>query len=153
MDGFNDFFMENRPYKCEKCEGKMLYIGSGAYRCKNCGYTALDVYGKVKAFLDEYGTQPALVISDATGVPLKILNELLKEGRLQLPAGSKIFLKCEKCGCALRSGRYCRECALETFRGIEGLLIEDAGERVKNSKENEPGEVPGRIRFMGKRKK
>ena len=146
MTDFNEYFMENRPYQCEACGGKMLYKGGGEYECRDCGGAAWDDFGKVKAFLEEYGTQPALVISEATGVPMEVLRELLREGRLQLPADSKIFLSCEKCGCAIRSGRYCSECAMQTFRGIKGLLEEDAAGK-KNGKG--VGGTKARMRYLG----
>lgn len=137
MSNFEDMFLESIPYKCDACSGRMIYKGGGSYECMDCGKTALDAFGKVKTFLDEYGTQPMLVVAEETGVPVEVLDKMLKDGRLQLPPGSKVYLRCEKCGCAIRSGRYCSHCELETFREIEHLMKEDRKKELLEKKESQ----------------
>ena len=50
------------------------------------------------------------VIADETGVPMKHLNLMMREGRVEIPDGSGIYIKCEKCGTDIRYGRYCPDC-------------------------------------------
>lgn len=135
MSRFEDVFLESVPYKCEECGGGMMYKGGGSYECVECGKIALDAFGKVKEFLEKNGgAQPMLVIAEETGVPAELLNKMLKDGRLQIPPGCKIFLRCEKCGCAIRSGRFCTRCELDTFHGIQRLMEEEKNERKNSEK-------------------
>ena len=157
MGNFEHEFMMSRPYECEECGGKrMIFKGGGSYECANCGHIMLDAFGKVKEFLDENGgTQPMLVISEATGVSVSILEKLLKDGRLQFPPDSKVFLKCEKCGCAIRSGRFCPSCSIAAFQGINEKLSKDVTEKAKKQSVHAMDNLAerrgkGKLRFMGK---
>ena len=58
----------SKPVVCECCNGKMVYVHGGMYRCEKCGNEDLDDFGKVKTFLDANGLASAFVISVATGV-------------------------------------------------------------------------------------
>lgn len=132
MSSFEDIFLESVPYQCDACGGRMLYKGGGSYECMECGQRALDAFGKVKEFLDKHGgTQPMLVIAQETGVPVEVLNKMLKDGRLQIPPGCKVYLRCEKCGCAIRSGRFCSRCELDTLQEIKTLMVEEKKQRVR----------------------
>ena len=110
-----------RPFLCERCHGKMVYVAGGQYKCENCDTVGYDDFGKVKKFLEEYGRAPASVIAQATGVKEPVIRNLLKEGRIQIAPDSKMFLKCEKCGADIRFGRYCESC------------IQKAAGRLKNN--------------------
>ncbi len=132
MSSFEEMFLEGVPYQCDACGGRMLYKGGGSYECMECGETALDDFGKVKEFLDQNGgTQPMTVIAENTGVSIAVLNQLLKDGRLQIPPGCKVYLRCEKCGCVIRSGRYCTKCELDMLREIKQLMVEEKRQRAK----------------------
>lgn len=154
MGDFESEFIASKPYKCEKCDGKMFYVGGGEYQCEDCGELAWDAFGIVKKFLDKYGSQPIPVITQATGVSADILTGLLKDGCLQLPKNSKIFLKCEKCGCSIRSGRYCGACSIETFKGIGGLFEDDFRQKnaIRQHKKEEEKKKTAKMRFMDDRK-
>ena len=93
-----------------------------------------------------------LIVSQSTGVSMEILSELLKDGRLQVPPDSNIFLKCEKCGCAIRSGRICSRCSVNTFQEIRNLLTEDtrkkANEKSDEHSEKKIRESVGKMRFV-----
>lgn len=122
-------FLEHRPVYCEDCGGKMFYQDAGMYQCEECGNIALDDFGKIKEYLDEHNGATAKEISIETGVELKIIGMFLKDGRLQIPNGSKMFIKCERCGCSLRNGRYCEDCTKELAGQLEGAFYESAGQK------------------------
>ncbi len=123
--------IQHRPVNCEKCDGKMYYVAGGKYECRACGSTALDDFGKVKEYIGEHGPSPAAVISAGTGVKQEIIKLFLKRGRLEIPEGSKYFLSCERCACAIRYGRFCPECMRELTGGLGAAFSEDVGERPK----------------------
>lgn len=140
--------IKSKPIECEACKGRMRYLGGGLYKCQECSYEELDDYGKVKKFLQKHGPTPALVVSEATGVKREIIEYFLKKGRVEIPEGSKYYLKCEKCGCALRYGRYCPGCIRETANNIREVFNEDVGEIPKY--ELNP-DLRGKIHFLDRK--
>ncbi len=147
FDEFERFLLEHKPIKCERCHGKLEYIGSGKYECELCQHIMMDDFGKVKEYINENGPSPIIEISAMTGVKKSLIESFLKKGRLEIPEGSDFYITCEKCGCHIRYGRYCPECISQTARGIKSLFHEDMGERPKvhlNSSKK------GKIHFFNK---
>lgn len=124
--------LASRPISCSRCKGKLFYIGSGKYKCERCEYEVMDDFGKVKAFLEENGPCAAVIIADSTGVRIDVIEYFLKKGRLEILENSDFYLQCEKCGCAIRYGRYCPQCAKSLLGGIKAVFHEDVGECPKN---------------------
>lgn len=130
-----------RPVICQKCGGKYRYKSLGVYECNDCGNIELDDYGKVRTYLDEQGMAPAVVISTATGVPVHVIEEYLKDGKLEIPEGSEIYIKCENCGTEIRYGRYCPACASKLAKELKGTIhLGNIGEVPKERK--------GKMRFL-----
>ena len=150
MKNLKDFIMDRRPIFCKECGGRLFYQASGIYECGTCGEEDLDDFGKIKKYLDEKGRAvPAAIIADDTGVPIDIINTFLRNGRLEIPEGSNIYIKCEKCGCALRYGRYCYDCTKSLVGELHGAFFEHVGDQPKNEKKQE-----GKMRFLeGKEKR
>lgn len=143
---YENIVIENKPVVCECCKGKMLYVHSGMYRCNICGHEVLDNFGKVKRFLEENGPMPVLAISQATGVNMETIEYFLRKGRVEIPDGSRFYIKCEKCGCNIRYGRFCPDCIRELAGGIMNLFYEDIGEKPKSM-----GTVHGKMHFLNRR--
>ena len=97
----------------------MVFKGLGEYRCEDCGELAYDDYGKVRNYIDEHKGATALQVEEATGVTQKVIRRLLRDGRLEVAEGSKVFLHCDMCNKPIRSGRYCPECEMKIHRGLE----------------------------------
>lgn len=133
--------MDRRPIFCKKCGGKLFYQNSGEYRCEDCEATELDDFGKIKRFLEKNGPSPATEISEETGVALEIIDLYLKNGRLEIPENSKFYIKCERCGCALRFGRFCYGCTKELVGGLNGAMFEEMGEKPKSVEMKEKGKM------------
>ncbi|MGN0485421.1 MAG: hypothetical protein ACI4HI_17925 [Lachnospiraceae bacterium] len=134
-----------KPKNCEICGGKMDYVSVGEYRCKVCGHVVLDDYGKVRKFLEKNGPSPSIVIAKETGVELEIIEFFLRKGRLEITENSEHFVKCEKCGCDIRYGRFCPECTKKMAGGIQAIFNEDMGERPKKK---DSGEQKGKLHFI-----
>lgn len=132
MADLEKLLISNKPVRCE-CGGKLFHIGGGQYECHTCKNITMDDFGKVKAFLDENGPSPAMVISQATGVSTDIIDMFLKNGRLEITENSKYFIKCEKCGCSIRSGRFCIDCAKELTQGIQRIFFNEVGDKPKHA--------------------
>ena len=121
--------IESRPVRCIDCGGKLKYIGGGEYECMDCKELRYDHFGKVRKYLYDHGPSPAPEVVAATGVPNHIVVELLKEGRIELVQNSRFFLQCERCGCAIRFGRICPDCAKELADSIDKAMKESIGEK------------------------
>lgn len=134
----NDFdikaILENHPVQCSKCGSSLYYRGSGKYVCSSCENIEYDDFGKVKLYLDEHGISTMAVISEETGVPIKHLNLMLREGRVEIPDGSKFYIKCEKCGCSIRYGRFCPDCVRRTATDLkQAFYVAEMGEKPRQS--------------------
>ncbi|MGN0369756.1 MAG: hypothetical protein ACI4EW_04350 [Butyrivibrio sp.] len=134
-----------KPVRCSVCGGTLTYKSHGAYVCEECGNMEYDDFGKIRAYIDENGPTPAAVISAATGVPIQKINNYLREGRVEIPEGSNIYIKCENCGQDIRFGRYCPECAAKLSKNLSGVF--EAGEIPKKSSAK-----TGRMRFISRDK-
>lgn len=109
----------NIPRICPKCGGVLVFKGVGEYCCEDCGELAYDDYGKVRMYIEEHRGATAAQIESAIGVSQRSIRQMLKEGRLEVTADSKTFLRCEVCGKSIRSGRYCPECETVMHRNLE----------------------------------
>lgn len=137
---------ETKPTFCRACSGELQYKSHGEYECKSCGAIFLDDYGKVRKFIEVNGPSPAVIISEETGVSIDKINELLRQGRVEIPENSDIFIKCESCGTDIRYGKYCPTCAARLSKTLKGVY--EAGE-VPRKKDN----MNGSMHFFGKDKK
>lgn len=126
--------------RCEVCGGALKDPGLGVYVCSKCGHEMISEFGKVKKYIIENGPRNAQEISDATGVSLKKIDKFLRQGKIEIPENSEIFIKCESCGTDIRYGRYCPACASKLAKQFSSALVL-----------NEVGEVPkrtGKMRYM-----
>lgn len=119
---------------CIHCGRMFSYSGFGHLYCPVCKVKDSENFEKVKDYIYKNGVATAIEVSEATGVSLKQIEQYLKEGRLEIPQNSPIFIKCEKCNGDIRSGRFCPECAATLSREMKESLEFDEyqiGERPK----------------------
>lgn len=109
----------NDLVRCPKCGGPYTSTNLGMCVCQNCGFEEPNDFGKVREYIAENGTMPAMEISRATGVPIRKITEYLRLGKLEIPEESDVFIHCQKCEVELRYGRYCPKCAAELRQDLE----------------------------------
>jgi len=109
----------HRPTFCKLCEGVMIYKGIGEYQCEECGEFAYDDYGKVRNYLEKHKGANVAEISEITGVSHKSIREMIKDNRFEVIDNRGGYIRCERCGANINSGRYCKECEVEYHRQIE----------------------------------
>lgn len=144
LSAFEKAVYERKNNVCPKCYGKLLFEGSGIYKCSECGRIVLDDFGKIRKFLDENGTASAIEIKKATGVSIRTIKKMLKNGKLEIPESSEYFISCERCGCDIRYGRFCPDCARHLNNNLTTVFSGDTGEKPRTN---------GKMRFLDKRQK
>ncbi len=78
-----------------------------------------DDYGKVRGYIEHHKGATAAQIEEAVGVSQRTIRRLLKDGRLEIAEGSKVYMRCELCGKQIRSGQYCPDCEVKVHRNLE----------------------------------
>lgn len=134
---------------CMRCRGLFVYSGIGHAICPRCREAEAREFSWVKNYVYANPGATMIEVEEATGVPIHQITEYLKAGRLEIPNNSPIFIKCEKCGQDIRSGRFCSECAHKLSAKLRKELEFD---------EFQIGEKPtrpsgGKMRFLGKESK
>jgi Zn finger protein HypA/HybF involved in hydrogenase expression len=134
--------------RCPIC--KTIFRDSilGMNKCPKCGYEELNDFGKIRTYLEKFGSSPAHVIAEATGVSIKVIDKYLIEGRLEIPEGSPVYIKCQSCGTDLRYGRFCSECALKMCKQLQVMFNQvDVGEQPKKKP------VSSKMKFLDRDRK
>jgi len=115
---------------CQSCGSTMHYIYGEMFECPNCGRKESTDFGKVREYLDLHGPTPAAIISDQTGVKLHVIETFLRQGRVEIPDGTGVYIKCEKCGEDIRYGRYCPDCIRKLSSELnKAMWSPDVGEK------------------------
>ncbi len=122
--------------KCNRCGRLFKEDGFCTNLCQSCVLKDNDDFDKVRLYLYEHKTATAIELSEATNVPVEQIERYLKNGRLEIPEGSPIFIKCEKCGADIRSGRLCPSCSSSLSNAIRAEMNftdSQIGEKPKNT--------------------
>lgn len=125
--------------KCIRCGRLFKDDGYNLDLCPNCTILDSDDFEKVRLYLYDHHTATAIELSEETGVSIVQIERYLRNGRLEIPEGSPIFIKCEKCGTDIRSGRLCTACSLSLSNSMRNEMnFTDAqiGETPKKKKGN-----------------
>lgn len=135
------------PRVCQKCGGVMVFKGVGEYHCEDCGFVDYDDYGKVRMYIENHRGATAAEIEKEVGVAQRTVRRLLKDGRLEITEGSKVYLRCELCGKQIRSGQFCPDCEVKMHRNLEEKQREIA-RKVKQGFGMEKKGEEGQKRFV-----
>ena len=132
--------MEYTVEVCKNCRRLFKYYGFGSKYCPECAEIDRKQRDKVREYIRKNGPDNKYEISLATGIPETEIDQYLRDGMLEIPEDSAVFIKCESCGCDIRSGRWCSECAARMSKGEKAVYIA-TGEKPKTG---------GKMRFFGK---
>lgn len=110
---------------CKLCGGLYYYKGFGYGYCERCSKLDDEMFHRVKDYIWENGTASVAEVSEDLQVSEKQIYNYLKDGRLEIPDGSPIYLKCERCGTDIRYGRYCPECATHIHKKLSSVTEAD----------------------------
>lgn len=127
---------------CKKCGRTFTYYGMGHMYCNACTKIDRQTFEIVKDFIYENGAATISEIAEGTGVSQKQVELYLKEGRLEIPDDSPVFIKCEKCGREMKTGRFCTLCASKLTAEFKASLNYDQNEVGEEAKEK------GKMHYM-----
>lgn len=140
--------MEANTQVCRRCRRFFTYVGYGYMYCQHCKKKDEEDFNKVRDYIYANGTATIMQVVAETGVEQPYVKQFLREGRLIIPESSPIFIKCESCGCDIRSGRYCTDCGARLSKELKSAaILHEMGEKPKgqmhylNSKEKDSGSL------------
>ena len=106
---------------CPNCRRMFRYPGFGVKLCPECKETDMSDQKKVKEYIREHGAANMHKIAADTGIPVSTIRQYLRDSMLEIPEGSPVYIKCESCGCDIRSGRWCSVCASKMSLEFKGM--------------------------------
>lgn len=113
---------------CTRC-GKMFRPLSGKRICPDCVRAELEEFQAVRDFLRKNPGANILDVSEATGVPVKKIQEYIREGRLVVSESAEWGVACEVCGAPVKTGRLCPKCTEKLAKEINTAGISNWGDR------------------------
>ena len=142
--------MPGAPGRCSSCGGELKYLGLGEYECKECRNVEYDDYGKVRSYLEKHPGALQGEVSRATGVPANRIRGLLEQERIEIAAGSGMYLYCSVCGEKIRSGRMCPKCESQYKRDAEAMKRSNRTQPDISGHSVNKDKAPGEMRFLKK---
>lgn len=145
-DKVSELMSTSRSKYCQRCKKLFHYSGFGHIYCERCRKADSRDFEMVKDYLYEHPLATMLEIEEQTGVIMKYITIYLREGRLEIPESSPIFIRCEMCKADIRYGRVCPNCADHLTSAMKEKM---------NFDDYQIGDVPkrvGKMRFLDKDK-
>lgn len=120
---------------CKKC-GRLFNYITGAPMCPACREAMEEKFQVVKAYIREHKGAGITEVSEACDVDAAQIRQWLREDRLEVTQDSALFLNCESCGTAIRSGRYCEKCLATMTQGFHNAMNATRQSMVKAEDKN-----------------
>ncbi len=133
---------------CNRCRRLFQYLGFGHLYCPVCKIVDDEDFAKVKEYIYSHGLATAQEVEKNTQVSMRHIDRYLREGRLEIPDSSPIFIHCFKCKTNIKSGRFCADCASQLTHAMRKELDFDddqIGDKPKEKPQNTE-----RMRFLDK---
>ena len=116
---------------CPICK-KIFSPVAGSLICKECIKAEEEEFKKVRDYLRENRGADINVVAEETGVGTKKILRYLREGRLEVSEGISNFLKCEKCGVSIKTGKYCKNCLQKVSKNLSSVLVSPTNDQTNN---------------------
>ena len=96
---------------CAKCGKLFTYINSPI--CGDCVKKEEEIFEEVRDYIKENPNATVIEVSNETGVSTNKIYDYLREGKLEAVENIGFSLQCDRCGKAIKKGRYCDSCVLK----------------------------------------
>lgn len=109
---------------CRKCGKIFTYMG-GSPICQVCKQSDEEDFKAVKNFLYKNPGSNISQVSAELDISVEKIKRFLKDGRLEITSEEgNMFLECESCGKAIKSGRYCDDCERNLAAGFKSTATQ-----------------------------
>ena len=109
---------------CKKC-GKIFSYMGGTPFCQACKQLDEEDFKRVKEFLYKNPGASMTQVSVDLDISVEKIKRFLKDGRLEITSEEgNMFLECETCGKAIKSGRFCDECERNLAAGFKSTAVQ-----------------------------
>lgn len=105
---------------CKKC-GR-VFSSFGDKICPDCKREEDELFTKVKDYIYDHPHASIKEVAEETEVEEEIILRFMREGRIEVADDSLSTLTCEKCGVAIRTGRYCVDCQKKLVGGLSAAM-------------------------------
>ena len=129
---------------CRVC-GKIFNYVSGPSTCPACRESLEAKFQEVKEYIREHKGVGITQVAEACEVEPAQIRQWLKDDRLEVTEDSALYLTCESCGAAIRSGRFCEKCKNNVTQDLKNIL--NTG-RPKPAPKKETKEDGAKMRFL-----
>jgi len=97
----------------------------------------------VKEYIRENAGANISQVSEATGVPIKMIKQWVREERLTFAEGSGVGIECESCGASILTGRFCANCKGKVTQDVNDILAQN-----KPKPEEKKRDTSAKMRFL-----
>ncbi len=104
---------------CKEC-GRIFQYDGISKLCYKCRRQDDEDFRVVREYVYENPKSTIQAVSEETEVSEDKILRYLREGRLEIVGENPgLLLDCESCGAAIRTGRFCNDCATSMERGLK----------------------------------
>lgn len=105
---------------CKKCRVGINENSLHDY-CETCYKKIQEVFEKIREYLRQYPGATAYEMEQRLGIPVHVINNFVKDGRLIEIPNEYLNVECIRCGCLLLSAhhKYCPTCEVQIHKEIE----------------------------------
>lgn len=115
--------------------------------CLSCLTKTEDAHKTLRIYLKRRKVSDLQQVSDATGISLNIIHQVLQEGRISLYTGSTATYPCKSCGKGIQTGGICTKCVDDVYDFKKSL------EEVSNTSTKEETEQQKKSAFHSRANK
>lgn len=129
---------------CRVC-GRIYNYVSGPNTCPACRESLEAKFQEVKEYIREHKGVGITQVAEACDVEPAQIRQWLKDERLEVTEDSALYLTCESCGAAIRSGRFCEKCKNNVTQDLKNILSTG---RPKPEPKKETKDDGAKMRFL-----
>ncbi|MDQ2085108.1 MerR family transcriptional regulator [Herbivorax sp. ANBcel31] len=137
---------------CKSC-GKIFNHLGGYPICPTCKKKDEEDFQRVKDYLYDNPKASIIQVSNELEISVRRIKSYLRDERLEI-IGSEgnMLLECEKCGKAISSGRFCKECSSSVVDSIRATTSQMSKSMMKDRENEREGKKKGSgMRYLNRK--